>query len=407
MALLALVSTWVAAQTGPGSTNALIPYSGYLESDGAAVTTPVDLRVGLFPSPSGTSCLASPTLSGCGVWADQMTDVPVTDGRFSVMLGSGVPLSDDVFAEDALYVGVAVAPPGGAFTVLAGAQRLASVPYAVRTETAPDLYVAGSIGVRADPNPGTAIHVENGALYVRDDDNDATADIARFFAQNLTQGVGIGYNRIEAVGSNASQDLVLRSKDARVIVEGNHHVTGNAAVDGTLTVDDGILEPVIRNRDGATSMYYREGGRYLVEATYQNATPTRRYVPIPDSVLLSYCGDEDGCTVRIGMRGYAAGNPVSTSMGPFAFSYVQATNGSRHWRRAESLGTSNPNQSVEASAGQDGDNSVQHVVRDHDCFFTDASYTAGGGGSDNGVGMGLLNYNINSYVATCWLIIDD
>src|SRR5690606_15745453 len=75
VALLALVSTWVAAQTGPGSTNALIPYSGYLESDGAAVTTPVDLRVGLFPSPSGTSCLASPTLSGCGVWADQMTDV--------------------------------------------------------------------------------------------------------------------------------------------------------------------------------------------------------------------------------------------------------------------------------------------------------------------------------------------
>ncbi len=63
----------------------------------------------------------------------------------------------------------------------------------------------GSVGIGSTA-PGAA------KLYVRDTDNAATPDIAQFFASNLTQGLGIGYNRIQAVGSNSDQDILLVPK---------------------------------------------------------------------------------------------------------------------------------------------------------------------------------------------------
>ncbi|MBI4142338.1 hypothetical protein HY480_00510 [Candidatus Uhrbacteria bacterium] len=61
-------------------------------------------------------------------------------------------------------------------------------------------------------------------LYVRDRDNNADADIGQFVAQNQTQGIGIGYNRIAAVGSNTNQDINLVPKGS-----------GNVSIDGGLT----------------------------------------------------------------------------------------------------------------------------------------------------------------------------
>lgn len=394
---LGIASAWVAAQSGPGTGRALLPYEGRLEQNGVAKNGFFDLRVGLFTTDAAgvTSCLDDGSLSGCGVWADEFSGVAVKAGSFSVLLGSGaVPLVDDDFGADALWIGVAVAEPGGAFTVLNGMQRLAAVPYAVRAETSNDLHVAGSLGIGI-PNPAVELHVEGGDMRVRGRDNGAEADIAQFYANNLSQGVGIGYDRVAAVGANTDQDLHLMPKGS-----------------GGVIVDGPLFARATANIDGANSSYLVDRGRYLVEAHHSGFHPTRRWVSIPESVLVSYCGDEDGCTVRMGMRNWEgpAGNPrTSTSMGPFSFYYGDSINGVHTWRRAETVTAPNASQIWHAVQGVDGDGAVSHVAQDHDCYFTDATYPLGTGAITDAPGMGLLNYDANSgaYSPVCWLVIDD
>jgi len=54
--------------------------------------------------------------------------------------------------------------------------------------------------------------IDNGGLRVESTHNSVTPDIGAFLAKNLTQGIGIGYNRIEAIGSNADQHILLKPK---------------------------------------------------------------------------------------------------------------------------------------------------------------------------------------------------
>ncbi len=72
-----------------------------------------------------------------------------------------------------------------------------------------------TIGNKLDTSGGTmtgALTINPGLLKVQANHNDTTPNIAAFFAQNLTQGIGIGYNRIAAVGNNADQDILLVPK---------------------------------------------------------------------------------------------------------------------------------------------------------------------------------------------------
>ncbi|NEQ15747.1 MAG: tail fiber domain-containing protein, partial [Moorea sp. SIO3E2] len=79
---------------------------------------------------------------------------------------------------------------------------------------------AGSLGIGIT-GPSKKLHVESGELRVRASHNNADADIGAFYAQNLTQGIGIGYNRIEAIGSNTDQDINLIPKgNGELIVDG-------------------------------------------------------------------------------------------------------------------------------------------------------------------------------------------
>jgi len=60
--------------------------------------------------------------------------------------------------------------------------------------------------------PEKKLHVEEGELRVRASHDNIDADIGAFYAHNLTQGIGIGYNRIQAIGTSPSQDIVLYPK---------------------------------------------------------------------------------------------------------------------------------------------------------------------------------------------------
>ena len=418
-AVLLGTTLWTYA-AGPGEPSALVPYHGYLERDGAALNTPTDLRVGLFTSAAAdTSCLEA-GVDGCGVWADEFVATPVAAGHFSLALGSGAALPASTFLTDQLYVGVAVGDGAGSFAALSGLQRIASVPYAVRGEEATDLNVASTLTVGGDADvgndltvgrdievigdlgvgtatPDRALHVENGELRVRAGTNDDTPDIAQFFAQNLTQGVGIGYRSIVAIGSNASQDLMLRPKGSGIV-----YLDGRAQVASTLNVN------------GTEQVYYSDLGKYVAVAPPSDQLRTRSYVSISETTLVSYCGDEDGCRITLRMRNWNDGQgpasqrtAVSVSM---HFHYGEKVNGVRHWRREvlADPAAANGNIILGVEAATDGDGAINHVVRNHDCYFTDGFYPVGNSGpsNDGDVGMGLLNY-FTSYTPTCELIIED
>ena len=95
-------------------------------------------------------------------------------------------------------------------------------------KVAEDLSVGGNVGIAID-TPEKKLHVEQGELRVRASHNEITADIGAFYAQNLTQGIGIGYNRIEAIGSNGSQDIVIRPKGTGQVILDNSKLNLNGS----------------------------------------------------------------------------------------------------------------------------------------------------------------------------------
>lgn len=99
---------------------------------------------------------------------------------------------------------------------------------------------SGNVGIGINPNPEKRLHIEAGELRVRASHNNTTADIGAFFAQNLTQGIGIGWNRIQAIGSNAAQDIQIIAKGAAGVflkTGGDRYVVMQA--DGNLVIYDG------------------------------------------------------------------------------------------------------------------------------------------------------------------------
>lgn len=111
----------------------------------------------------------------------------------------------------------------------------------------------GNVGIGITP-PTKRLHVEAGELRVRASHNNTTADIGAFYAQNLTQGIGIGYNRIEAIGSNADQHILIIPKG-----------TGNVGIGTTnpgakLEVAGGAIMPAAGNSETAGIMFPKNPG---------------------------------------------------------------------------------------------------------------------------------------------------
>jgi hypothetical protein len=391
------LALWVSAQ-GPGTSNALLPYQGRLDENGVPVNGDADLRVAFFTSPgASTACLEGANLVGCGVWNSQFNAVPVSDGRFTLSLGSTTALPDSTFQQDALFIGVAVRRGTDPFVALSGVQRLAAVPYAVRAERSNSLVVADSIGVGTSA-PIEAVHIDYGQLRVRSSTNDIATPIGAFLAENQTQGVGIVYNGLRAIGTNGDQDLVLEPKG----------------------FGGRVKHSAVKNNNGTLSRYAVDADRYLVEVPIQfnvGEGYSRGFTSIPDDVMQSMCGDEDGCTTRIGMKNWLgpSGSVTSrtmTSMGPIHFHVGETFGGQRAWRRStQPLTNDNAGgQDDYNQQGLDNGSGVEHVLRDHDCYFTDAVYPAGTNtSSDTALGFGVLNWrNVGStYTPTCVFIIDD
>ncbi len=112
------------ADPGSGAPN-VVNYQGYLtDAAGQPISGTVTLEFGLYASDVG----------GIAQWQETHTGVQVTDGFFTVLLGSLNPLTAADFSDPTRYLQTAV-DTGGGLTVLPR-QRLAAVPYALQAAQA-------------------------------------------------------------------------------------------------------------------------------------------------------------------------------------------------------------------------------------------------------------------------------
>lgn len=103
----------------------LINYQGYLTNDaGEPLDGTATLTLGIYDAPTGGNLL----------WSEVQLNVLVSDGYFSVMLGSVTPLSGATFSEPNRYLQVGVDSGGGMVSL--PRQQFTAVPYALQAANA-------------------------------------------------------------------------------------------------------------------------------------------------------------------------------------------------------------------------------------------------------------------------------
>jgi hypothetical protein len=121
---LSLIPVTPIVQANPatqGGAPPLINYQGYLtDSSNQPLNGTAALQVGLYAAAEG----------GSPLWEELHPNVTVSEGYFTVLLGSLTPLSAANFSETGRYLQVSVAASGG-FEALPR-QPLAAVPYALQ-----------------------------------------------------------------------------------------------------------------------------------------------------------------------------------------------------------------------------------------------------------------------------------
>jgi len=211
--------------TGAGR---VFPYTGYLENAQSPVDGSVDMQVSLYTSSSG------------GTACDQLTfaDVSVEAGSFTILLED---VDDACFSATNLYMDIAVGAPGDTLTSLTsgtGARVLVgAVPHAASAASQSrffaevldavqlDVDTLNAITVDADDMEGVTLRLQGSTtdnssiatdriLVVTDTFGSGNSDDGgiEFRHNNLTQGIGFGYNTVYATGSNTNQLLRLQSR---------------------------------------------------------------------------------------------------------------------------------------------------------------------------------------------------
>jgi hypothetical protein len=255
------------------------------------------------------------------------------------------------------------------------------------------------IGTNGGANEALSVYKAMGAWQARFANSSGSgADV--YLAHGGGYGMHIrGWNTNDAIYTlemyNSSAQTNAFYNSGRVALG----MVGNVGINNTLPqekldVNGNILWQAVSNIDNVVSTYKVTSKRYYVSSKYSvNGNKT---VPLDMNIINELCADEDGCRVSLYMRRWTAGTESegATDQPIWVFFY----NSSDHrWR----LG---------GSSGIDGSGGTQHILHVFGCYFTDGSYSGGTDLGDGAVGLGLLNWNENSYNnanKTCELVIDD
>jgi hypothetical protein len=147
------------------------------------------------------------------------------------------------------------------------------------------LYLRGSLTYFDQGSVGLGITTPSlpAKLTVVDADNAATADIAQFYAQNQTQGIGIGYNSIQAVGSNATQDIFITPKGVTGATGGKVTITGG--IDGSYGfLPNYTAWSAYGTGDGGAAIYNDSGSYQALMMVGNNSAGGNRRIKIYDDL---------------------------------------------------------------------------------------------------------------------------
>lgn len=114
-------------------------------------------------------------------------------------------------------------------------------------------------------------------------------------------------------------------------------------------------------------------------------------ISIPEKVIIDYCGDFDGCTLRLGMHDWDGTRRVASRESLFYYDIV-----TKNWRA-----------SLSDKMGRNNSVSTEHVIHAWACYFTDGAFSAWANQSDYTDDFGLLSWNDSGFNANCRLTIID
>jgi hypothetical protein len=263
--------------------NRKVPYSGYLEMNGAAAPSgEYEVNFGLYTSAGGDDSCLTTDPTACGVWGESQT-MTVSAGRFSVVLGDGTgdTLNDAVIETDRLYVGMAVKGPADLDFVLLGKQEIVPVPLAARAAAANNykvrgnLTVGGTAAITGDTSitGNTSIDGDLAAAgdvwaqtgFIGDVGHAASWVAVAHEDQATTTGYGLLLNSDGRTILNAGTGQALRLRQGNsdrltMNASGNWTATGSLSAAGALSSGTSVSAPTASFTDGDVSGNASSGG---------------------------------------------------------------------------------------------------------------------------------------------------
>ena len=271
--LVCLLVTWSLSTAAAQQVPEVITYQGTLaDAEGNPITDPVDLTFRFYDSESDGA-----QLPGGEVWSESYTGVPVTTGRFSVLLGSQTPLPNVLFDNrQQLWLEVEVNGETLPRT------RMTSTAFAREAQSVVD----GAIGTGALAN-GVAVR----GVDVLDSDGASldvlTDDVSIQEGNNVTLETTDGVLTISAVGADGGLSSVAVAAP----------LTGDGTSSNPVGVADGGISTAQLADDSVTDAKLADGTsvRSLTAKTNSGATVTTQTdavtVRAGDNVTI---GEQDG-----------------------------------------------------------------------------------------------------------------
>lgn len=203
---LALLVT-AGATVSDAAVPTVINYQGQLtDTNAAPLDTTVAMVFTIYDSENG----------GTTKWSETQPSVTVSGGRFSVLLGTVVPIADTVFADASRYLGVRV----GSDPELVPRSRIVSVGYAQRVSTV-DGAGGGHITSAVQIGPG---HVATGTgAFVAGANNKGIGAYATVGGGEFNHAFG-QYSTIGGGGGPTIADSNFATGDYATIAGGRRHL---------------------------------------------------------------------------------------------------------------------------------------------------------------------------------------
>ncbi len=280
---------------GQASLPPSINYQGFLSDiNGTPLNGSYDLEFRIYNQPSGEEP---------AIWTEQHIAVSLTNGVFSVLLGSIIAIPLSVFDQDALWIGVTV----GTDSEIAPRLQLTSVPWSFRAAIADSAVVSGSGSGGSgdghsldavDGDPTDAVFVDASGkvgigsttplaeLYVKgDQDADMMLDMPSTSPANLIEyRMGVdGEIKAALFYSKANSSLYLRNySDGEVRLLTNDLTRLNVTADGNVGI--GNLTPLAR--------LHVDGGLIVDRSTASHTSVFKNFSTDPNAVAV-WAGHEN------------------------------------------------------------------------------------------------------------------